>query len=313
MVKIISMIELEDMEDRLKKHVPSAQLSCLKIGEAVPAGTQADCLIAVAGSLQGLDKIIAGIDALKWIHVVGAGIDGFPLDCLGTRMLTTSKGVSSVPIAEWVLAMILTQTKSLPQQWITQPPEMWSFSAAPMVPVQRQKLSILGFGSIGQAIAQRALVFDMQVTALTRSTTPQMAGVTAAKDLRGLLSDADHVVLAAPATPQTSNIINAESLSMMKPGAHLINIGRGELVDEEALKSALDRNHIACASLDVVKSEPLPEGHWLYRHEKIRLSPHISWGDATIIDRLIQVFMDNLKRFSEGQKLINIYNVEVGY
>ncbi len=186
MVKILSQIELPELEQHLKAHFPDVELGYLKIGEAVPANTEADCLLAVASNLKGLDNIIADIKGLKWIQIVGAGVDGFDTNVLGDITLTTTKGVSAVPISEWVMAMILTQAKSLPAQWIEQPPELWNFGNAPMACLDSQKLAIYGFGAIGRALAKRALSFDMQVSALTRSSVPDIEGVQHASDFANL-------------------------------------------------------------------------------------------------------------------------------
>ena len=313
MVKILSQIELPALEQAIRTAHGDVDINYLGIGEEVPAGTSADCLLAVASNLQGLDSIIAGIDGLKWVQVVGAGIDGFPLEALGDRVLTTSKGVSAVPIAEWVMAMILTQAKSLPGQWITEPPETWSFGNAPMMSLNTQKLAIFGFGAIGREIARRALAFGMEVSAMTRTTTPDLDGVGHAASFSELVENADHVVLAAPSTKATHNLLNRESFAAMKQGTHLINVARGELVNETDLKTALDDGIIACASLDVAQNEPLESGHWFYTDARVRFSPHISWGDPEIVARMTEIFLDNLALFKKGLPLKNVFDVEAGY
>lgn len=129
--------------------------------------------------------------------------------------------------------------KNLPENWISAPSPLWSI-ADNIGAVQGQTLSIFGFGSIGKELAKRALAFDMEVLAMTRQSSVSMDGVETTDSLEALFAKADHLVLAAPATIETDNIVNTKTLSYLKPDAHLVNIARGSLVDENDLKLALD-------------------------------------------------------------------------
>ena len=170
--------------------------------------------------------------------------------------------------------------------------------------LEGRRLALIGFGGIAQAIARRALPFGMRVTGLRRTEAPSpVVGVALATSLEALLSDADHVVVAAPQTPATQHLLNDESFGFMKPGAHLVNIARGGLVDQEALHRALEAGRVGLATLDCVEPEPLPEGHWLYRHPRVRLSPHISWAGPTSHGGLMERFIENLGYYLEGQAL----------
>src|SRR5207302_2688644 len=116
--------------------------------------------------------------------------------------------------------------------------------------------------------------------------------------LEELLRESDHLVLAAPATPRTRRLIDAEALALVKPGVHLVNIARGTLVDQDALRVALDDGRVAMASLDTVDPEPLPDGHWMYSHPKVRLFAHISWYNPDLQGAAIEIFLDNIGRFT---------------
>jgi phosphoglycerate dehydrogenase-like enzyme len=133
------------------------------------------------------------------------------------------------------------------------------------------------------------------------------------KTFEALIDGADHLVLAAPLTARTRHIVNAASLARAKPGLHIVNIARGELIDNAALREALDSGRVSAASLDVVSPEPLPAGHWLYDHSKVRLSPHISWSWPLAPDTRGRIFADNLRRFLAGQPLENVIDPERGY
>ena len=121
------------------------------------------------------------------------------------------------------------------------------------------------------------------------------------------------MVLAAPATARTSHLMDREAFALLSPGAHLINIARGELVDQEALRVVLDEGRLALASLDTVTPEPLPAGHWLYEHPRVHLSPHVSWSMPGSLEGLIGPFVENLGRWREGRALIDLVDVEEGY
>src|SRR5205807_9252313 len=127
------------------------------------------------------------------------------------------------------------------------------------------------------------------------------------------LRESDHLVLAAPATPRTRHLIDAEALALVKPGVHLVNIARGALVDQDALRVALDDGRVAMATLDTVDPEPLPEGHWLYSHPKVRLSAHVSWSSPHATTRMFESFAENLRRYAAGEPLEGVIDVDEGY
>ena len=120
-------------------------------------------------------------------------------------------------------------------------------------------------------------------------------------------------MVAASSTPATHHLIDTARLAHAKPSLHLINIARGGLIDQEALRSALDDGRLACASLDVCDPEPLPEGHWLYSHPRVRLSPHISWSMPGALGALYDSFRHNLRRYLADQPLEGVVDVEQGY
>ncbi|MET0628791.1 MAG: NAD(P)-dependent oxidoreductase [Acidimicrobiia bacterium] len=250
--------------------------------------------------------------AVRWIHALSTGVDGFPFDAVGDRAFTCSRGAGAVPIAEWAMAMILAHAKRLPESWVHEPPARWS--VADLDSLAGRTLGLVGIGTIGTALARRALVFDMEVIAYRRhADRPALEGVTVVSDLVELLARADHVVLAAPATAATRHLVDAAAFAAMKPSAHLVNIARGSLVDQDALLAALDAGQLAAASLDVVDPEPLPAGHPLYEHPKVRVSAHISWSTPEGMARTLELFVENVRRYRAGEALDGVVDVEVGY
>jgi phosphoglycerate dehydrogenase-like enzyme len=247
-----------------------------------------------------------------WVHLAGTGIDSFPRELFDGRMVTNARGASAIPISEFVLAAMLAFEKCLPDTWIREPPDHWNF--AKLGWLNTRTLGLVGLGGIGVAIAQRALPFGMRVRALRRRPEPSpLEGVEVVGSLDELLPEVDHLVLAAPATPRTRQIIDAQALQRVKPGVHLVNIARGALVDQNALRDALNDGRVAMASLDTVEPEPLPEGHWLYSHPNVRLSAHVSWASPAGMDRTLEIFLDNLRRYAAGEPVQHVVDPDEGY
>jgi len=250
---------------------------------------------------------------VRWIHALGTGVDAFPFALLTDQLLTCSRGGSAVPIAEWVLAVMLAFEKGLPEAWIHAAPAA-GWSRGKRGTLSGRTLGLVGLGAIGTAVAQRALPFGMRVRACRRSGRPSdVAGVDVVSDLIALVAEADHVVIAAPATPATRHLFNRAVFARMKPGAHLVNVARGGLVDQDALRAALDDGRVAMASLDAVEPEPLPAEHWLYTHPRVRLSPHVSWQMPGAAELLIASFIDNLQRYRAGAPLTGVVDRAAGY
>jgi len=275
-----------------------------------PPDVRGEALLTFTWGSPNLESVLAR--GVRWVHTLGTGIDGFPADTLGDRILTCARGASAVPMAEWTLAVMLAFEKHLPETWVNEAPEAWN--SARLGGLYGRTLGIVGLGGIGAAIAERALCFGMRVRAIRRSDRPSpIPEVEIASGLDDLLSTSDHVVLVAPSTPETRHMIDANALAKMKEGVHLVNIARGTLIDQEALRAALDSGRIARASLDVADPEPLPEGHWLYDHPAVFLSPHVSWSMPGSIDVLVDSFAENLRRYVAGKPLEGIVNLAAGY
>jgi phosphoglycerate dehydrogenase-like enzyme len=252
------------------------------------------------------------VPTIEWAHVLGAGVDGFPFDALGERPLSCSRGAAAVAIAEWALAMMLAFEKRVPECFVDAPPEHWN--VASLGTLSGRTVGLIGLGAIGTEVARRALAFDMAVVAYRRTAAPPpLPGIEVLGDLHEVLARSDHVVVAAPATEATRHLVGAAALAAVKPGAHLVNVARGSLVDQDALRVALDDGRVARASLDTVEPEPLPEGHWLYGHPGVRLSPHISWSSPSTMERTIGLFVENLQRFRAGEPLHGLVDPAAGY
>lgn len=307
----------------LLSHVPDALLGALheqfpQVGVravpeqgALPDDAQGEVLLTWAWGSENLAEILKR--GVRWVHAYGTGVDAFPLDALAGRTLTCSRGASAIPIAEWVLAVMLAAEKRLPEAWVHEPPEHWSVGL-PLGGLHGRTLGLVGLGGIGRAVAERALAFGMRVLAHRRSDRPSpVAGVERVDALPSLLARADHLVLAAPATPETRGLLDTRAFAQLKPGVHLVNVARGDLIDQDALRAALDEGRVALASLDVCVPEPLPAGHWLYRHPRVRLSAHTSWSAPGATGVLLDPFLANLRRYLAGEPLEGVVDVALGY
>jgi phosphoglycerate dehydrogenase-like enzyme len=280
------------------------------IGPDVPAGTTGEALFAAwlgHPIFDQLDDL-----GLRWMHLPGTGVDAWPHELLIGRTVTCARGVSGIPIAEFVLASMLAFEKQFPTTWLEARPEHWNY--APLGELAGKTLGLIGLGGIGVEIARRALAFDMRVVAVRRTTAPSpVAGVEVLTDLDALLPLADHLVLAAPATARTQSLLDAGAFASVKPGVHLINIARGSLVDQDALLVALDDGRVALASLDTVDPEPLPDGHWMFEHPRVHLSAHVSWASPRAFDRITESFVANLRRYLAGEPLHGVVDASEGY
>jgi phosphoglycerate dehydrogenase-like enzyme len=217
-------------------------------------------------------------------------------------LLTCSRGAGAVPISEFALAAMLAFEKHLPEIWLDEPPERWY--QAELGGLAGQTVGLVGIGGIGEALARRALAFEAAVVAVRRrdlaSPLPEVGIVGSLEELLPLC---DHLVVAAPLTPRTRHLLDGDAFAIVRPGLHIVNIARGGLVDHDALRAALDDGRVAMATLDAVEPEPLPAGHWLYSHPRVRLSAHVSWSSQEGTRRILELFMDNLGRYLAGEPL----------
>jgi phosphoglycerate dehydrogenase-like enzyme len=207
-----------------------------------------------------------------------------------------------------VLAAILSAEKHIPAVWQDE-----TAPSAPIGTLLDRTLGIVGLGEIGNAIAHRALAFGMRVIATRRTDRPSPNTDVSLVTLDELLAKSDHIALTLPATPATRHCINASALAQLQPGAHIVNVARGSLIDDDALLTAIDDGHVGLATLDVTDPEPLPATHPFKSHPRIRLSPHVSARDPHGLGRLVDRFASNYHRYLAGRELLGVVDLEAGY
>jgi phosphoglycerate dehydrogenase-like enzyme len=255
-------------------------------------------------------------DALEWIHVTAAGVDTLLFDELRDSdvVVTNARGVFDRPIAEYVLGAVIAQAKDSRNSFDLQRRHEWQHRETRSIAGARAL--VVGTGGIGREIARMLRAAGMEVRGAGRRPAADDADfgeVVASEDLAGEAAWCDHLVLAAPLTPATRGLVDAAVLSAMKPDAHLVNVGRGALVDESALVSALIERRIGGATLDVFDIEPLPIDHPLWEAPNVTITAHMSGDVVGWRDTLAAQYTENVRRWLVGRPLRNVVDKKLGY
>ncbi len=250
---------------------------------------------------------------LKWLNSIYAGVDAFPLDLLAQRgvVLTNGAGINAVPIAEYVVMLMLSHAKNYREVVRAQDRHEWLKDSPGKRELFGSKALILGYGAIGQEVEKRLAGFQMDVSKVRRSSGP---GVLGPDEWRGRLGEFDWIVIAVPATAETEGMIGAAELAAMKSDAVLVNVARGSVIDQKALTEALEAGRIGGALLDVTTPEPLPADDRLWALDNVQVTMHLS-GRAQ--DRMHQCsaqrFLENLERYKRGEQLEPQVDYALGY
>ena len=252
---------------------------------------------------------------LKFIQSIGAGYDQFPLDELRQRgiRLASARGVNSNAVSEHAMSMVLALARHIHTGRDNQQKHFWREMISDLSKREDElggkTMLIVGLGTIGSRLAKLAKAFDMNVIATKRdvNVTGTAAGeIHPPSAVPDLLPRADFVALTCPLTSETADIINAESLALMKPSSYLINVARGGCVDEPALLAALKNGGIAGAALDHFKDDPLPAGSPFWDLENVVITPHTAGETRMYEDNVIDILLENLGRLSRGEtELLN--------
>ena len=317
--------------DRIAEAAPGARIVTLSV-EGLADAPLDDVEVLLRGwlSADAFDRVLARAPRLAWVHSATTGVELALTPTALERgiVITNARGVFSRPIAEYVLMMILAVSRRLPQLLELQRERTWQ----PLEGAELRDMTvgIVGLGSIGRAVGALATAFGCRVLATRRrsdagsaasESDPDAASlgelmldrVLGPEGLPELLAESDFVVLAAPLTPDTERMIDDRGLGLMKPGAWLINVARGRLVDERALLRALRDGVIGGAVLDTFVEEPLAASSPFYDLPNVIVTPHTSWSSGRVLDRSVGLFCDNLRHFARAEPLVNVVDPAAGY
>lgn len=259
---------------------------------------------------------------LRWIHSGAAGVASLLHPELAEHdiILTNSAGIHAAPIAETVLSMILHFARGLDIAVRAQRQAQWNHAAYESVDggvreVAGTTIGIAGYGGIGRAVGLRARALGMRVLATRRTDEPaDDVEILRGSDALGeLLERSDHVVLTVPSTPATRGMIGAAQLARMRPDAVLVNVARGNIIDEAALIAALRERRLRGAALDVFAAEPLPPDSPLWQLDNVLITPHVSATTTHYWEREADLMLDNLQRYLDGRPLRNVVDAHAGY
>lgn len=277
---------------------------------------------------------VQDVQNLRWVHVAFAGVDALvntPLMRQPNVTVTSSSGVMISQMGEYVVMALLMLGHKMHEIFRLQKDAKWGESKD-MTPVELRgsTVGIVGYGSVGREIARRLHPFNVTVLAAKRDATkPEDKGFTPdglgdlhgdyfdrlypIEALKGMLSQCDFVVLAIPLTEETRNLFTTEVFNAMKPGAFLVNVARGEVINDLALEQALKSGQVGGAVLDVFAQEPLPSDSPLWNLKNVIITPHVSGLSSHYMDDMVALFCENLSRYIEGQALHNVIDAEKGY
>ena len=283
-------------------------------GVSLVTEPEADVEFAVLGIDQQsrLSSLIPAMTSLRVIQSLNSGVDWLLPTLPATVEVYNASGVHDAAVAEWIVAVLLSLRRRLPDlreaqqrgEWIVNTNDATANGAPPIGPIDTLEggnVLIVGFGSIGRALATRLSPFGIQVQGIARRARPDALTLDALPDL---LPSADAVVLLVPLSEATERLVDANFLARMKPGAILINAARGRLVDTEALIQALRRGNLF-AAIDVTDPEPLPSGHPLWQAPNLVITPHVAGAVASWKARAYRFTREQLLRYVNGQPLLN--------
>ncbi len=279
----------------------------------------AEILYSYVITPQMLDKA----PSLRWFHSVVTGPDAYAFEALrkSAVKVTSPRGVYAVPIAETALGLMLAFARRIRSCVLSQAEGRWSAldlyrETMPSSELAGSTALIVGMGGIGGELAKRCKAMGMKVTGVVRrreGEIPCTDRVIEFSEFEEALPKADFIILACPLTESTRGMIDAAALASMKESAYLINVARGELVEEQALIAALEGGAIAGAASDVFAVEPLPEGHPFYTLRNMIVMPHVSGFSSKIWERAVGRFAENLRLFLEGKALVGEVDFDRGY
>jgi len=265
------------------------------------------------GSTRITPKVLARSKTLKLIHVTSTGVDRYmtPEFIESDIVLINSRGVHGAPVADHAMALLLSLTQDIHVAAQNQQKSLWS--GLNPVGLEGKTVGLLGLGAIGQSLARRCGAFGLKVLGMRRDASRPCPYVDEILGLHEILSRSDFVICSLPLTRETKHILSKEAFSRMKKDSYFINVGRGPVVDEKSLIPALKEGKIKGAGLDVFQEEPLPSDSPLWKMPNVIITPHSAGDHPENRRKTFEIFVENLKRWKNGEPLLNVVDKSKGY
>ena len=256
---------------------------------------------------------------LKWLHLGSAGANGMTdisLYANKSAIVTKSSGTFGISVAEHIIGMMIALSRDFELYYKKQRDGEWCNEWPTLLGISGSTVMVIGLGDIGTEVCKHLSCFGCHMIGFRRDATKPHEVVSDVRPLsllRESLPEADYIIICTPGTNETEKLFGHEEFDLMKERAIIINIGRGMIIDTDALIEALNKNKIAGAGLDVTEPEPLPTGHPLWSAQNVFITPHVSAATHVTAERRVMVFVDLLKRYLAGQELYNFVDFDVGY
>jgi phosphoglycerate dehydrogenase-like enzyme len=312
--RLLVVAKQEDPDFKMLANVPYVLASDPSAGVVAK---DAAAILHWSGTREMLREAFLQCERLRWVHSRWAGLDNllFPELVNSDVILTNGKGVFSPSLGEFALTAILYFAKDIPRMRRNQSARNWDPFDVEMI--AGKALGIVGYGDIGRAVATRAHAMGMRILATKRHppavSDPLIERYYRLAELREMLSGCDYIVVAAPLTEETQHMISSAEFAAMKPQAVVVNLGRGAVIDEEAMVRALREKRIRGAGLDVFECEPLPQHSALYEMENVLLSPHCADHIPGWTEDAMWFFLEQYARFEKNEPLLNSVDKHLGY
>ncbi|SFE31412.1 Phosphoglycerate dehydrogenase [Lentibacillus persicus] len=316
MVILFSAKIADKHRTRLRTNYPDCEfIFCENIDEAKKDLSRADILVTYGEDLDS--DLIDEASRLKWIMVISAGLDKMPFKAISKRniLVTNARGIHKTPMAEYAFAMLLQVVRQAKQVIANESENKWDKSVR-MREMSGSTMLIAGTGAIGEEVARLAKAFGMTVYGVSRSgkQIDNFDKTIKHSEFSTLLPEVDFVVSVLPSTTETKQFFTYEHFMKMPSHAVFLNMGRGDVVEEEVLLKAVRDDQIAHAVLDVFEEEPLPEGHPFWDEENITITPHLSGVSPHYHKRALEIFEQNLQTYlNSGTEYVNKIDLSRGY
>ena len=288
---------------------------CGGVQEAAGQAADVDVILGIVNQ-----ALFAEAQQLRWVHAIASGVDMFMFDEFinSDVVLTGEKGLVGGHLADTGFGLLLALTRQIHTS-IRLGADAWSQRASMRrveLELEGLTMGLVGFGGTGRAIAKRALAFGMENIAVDEFPSPGDHGVDevwGVDRLADLLAQSDVVAICCPLTSSTESLINHRTVAQMRPGAYLMNVTRGEIVDNDAIVAGLESGHLGGAALDVVQGEPLDPNHPLFTLPNVAMTPHTAGASQLRAPRNVARFVQNLNHARRGEPLVGVVDKNLGY